>query len=107
MAQFASGVNAGSFSAGAGPVEIALGAARAGAADASAAAEKAWSATAAAVARILYTTSYTVSYGVVFPLAFVAQGIPRDNAAVRGLIEGAEQATRRVDQLLGRSLPGG
>jgi hypothetical protein len=87
-------------------MEIALDAARAGAADASAAAERAWSATAAAFARVLYTTSYTVSYGVIFPLAFVAQAIPRDNAAVRGLIEGAHDATRKVDQVLGRSLPG-
>jgi hypothetical protein len=107
MAEFTGAVKAEPFLAGSGPMEIAVQAARQGAADASAAAAKAWTATAAAVARIIYRTSYTVSYGVVFPLAFVACAIPHDNAAVRGLIEGAEAASRRVDQILGRPSPSG
>ena len=37
------------------------------------------------------------------PVALVAQSIPRDNAAVRGLIEGANAATRRADAMLGRA----
>jgi len=34
----------------------------------------------------------------------VARAIPRDNAAVRGLIEGAQAASQRADAILGRSL---
>ncbi len=51
----------------------------------------------------VYNTTYTVSYGLVFPVAFVAQAIPRDNAAVRGFIDGAAAATRQVDQMVGRT----
>jgi hypothetical protein len=53
---------------------------------------------------MLYTSTYTISYGVVFPVALVARGIPRDNAAVRGLIEGAQAASRRADAMLRRDV---
>ena len=49
--------------------------------------------------RFAYTTCYTVSYGVVFHSALLAWAIRRDNAAVRGLIGGAEAAQRRVHEL--------
>jgi len=86
-------------------MEVAVQAARQGAADARAAAARAWPASRVILARAVYNTTYTISYGLVFPAAFVAQAIPRDNAAVRGLIEGAEAASRRVDQLIGPSPP--
>jgi hypothetical protein len=105
MADAATAVSAESFPIGSGTMEVAVRAARQGAADARAAAARAWSASGAFLARAVYNTTYTVSYGLVFPAAFVAQAIPRDNAAVRGLIEGAEAASRRVDQLIGRSAP--
>ena len=105
MADAATAVSAESFPIGSGTMEVAVQAARQGAADARAAAARAWSASGAFLARAVYNTTYTVSYGLVFPAAFVAQAIPRDNAAVRGLIEGAEAASRRVDQLIGRSAP--
>jgi hypothetical protein len=82
---------------------IAVQAARQGAADASEAAARAWSATNLVMAKIVYSASYTIAFGVVFPLAFIAQSIPRNNAAIRGLIEGAEAASQRVDRLLGQS----
>jgi len=103
MADAATVISSESFPTGSRTVEVAVQAARQGAADASAAAARAWTASRAIVARAVYNTTYTVSYGLVFPAAFVAQAIPRDNAAVRGLIEGAEAATRRVDQLIGHS----
>jgi hypothetical protein len=84
-------------------MDLVAQAARQGASDASEAAARVWSATGLAVSKILYNASYSVSYGVVFPVAFIAQAIPRDNAAVRGLIEGAEAASQKVDRLLGRS----
>ena len=105
MADAATAVSAESFPIGSGTMEVAVQAARQGAADASAAAARAWSASGVFLARAVYNTAYTVSYGLVFPAAFVAQAIPRDNAAVRGLIEVAEAASRRVDQLIGRSAP--
>jgi len=86
-------------------MEVAVQAARQGAADARAAAAKAWSASGAFLARAVHNTTYTVSYGLVFPAAFMAQAVPRDNAAVRGFIAGSEAATRRVDQLIGWPAP--
>ncbi len=105
MADAATAVSAESFSTGSGTVEVAVQAARQGAADAKAAVARAWPASGVILARAVYNTTYTVSYGLVFPAAFVAQAIPRENAAVRGLIDGAEAASRRVDQLLGRPAP--
>jgi hypothetical protein len=105
MADAATAVSAESFPIGSSTAEVAVRAARQGAADARAAAARAWSASGVILARAIYNTTYTVSYGLVFPAAFVAQAIPRENAAVRGFIEGAEAASRRVDQLLGRSAP--
>jgi hypothetical protein len=85
-------------------MDLVLRAARDGAADASEAAAKVWSRSSLYLSRIVYVAAYTISYGVVFPAAFVAQSIPRDNAAVRGLIEGAHAASQKVDAILGRTL---
>jgi hypothetical protein len=51
--------------------------------------------------RFVYTTCYTISYGVVFPSALLAMSIPQDNAFVHGLIDGAHAARQKVDDLLG------
>ena len=92
-----------------GTIELVTRAARDGAADARAAADRAWSATELFVSRFVYTTCYTVSYGVVFPSVLLSRSIPRDNPAVRGLIEGASAAVRKVDEIkcasLGSTLP--
>ncbi len=104
MADAASAVSAESFPIGSGTAQIVVQAARQGAADAQAAAAQAWSASGVFLARAVYITTYTLAYGVVLPVAFVAQAIPRDNAAVRGLIEGALAASQRADAILGRSL---
>jgi hypothetical protein len=69
--------------------------------DARAAASRVISHTSVFLSRMLYTTTYTISYGVVFPVALLAESVPKNNAAVRGLIEGAHAATRRVDAILG------
>ena len=55
------------------------------------------------VRRFVYTAGYTVSYGVVFSAAFVARSIPRENAAVRGLVDGAKAAREKVDTVIGAS----
>lgn len=87
-----------------GTMEIVKRAARDGAADAREAATRTWAAASRFTSRFVYTTCYTVSYGVVFPTMLLAQAVPRNNAAVRGLIDGASAAQRKLDQLLGPSV---
>jgi hypothetical protein len=48
------------------------------------------------LSRCAYKTCYSVSYGVVFPTLLVARSIPKDNAAVHGLIDGAHAAMDAV-----------
>jgi hypothetical protein len=79
-------------------------AARDGALDAREAATRVWSSTSLFASRFVYTTCYTLSYGVVFPSVLLANAIPRENAAVRGLIDGAQAAIQKVDQLRSGSL---
>jgi hypothetical protein len=83
----------------AGTLEIASRAVRDGTADACSAATRAWSATSLFLSRFIYTTCYTVSYGVVFPTMLLAQSVPRNNAAVQGLADGAQAAIQKVDEL--------
>ena len=87
-----------------GTLDLVSRAARDGAADARAAADRAWSSASLFVSRFVYTTSYTVSYGVVFPATLLARAVPKENAAVRGLIDGAQAAIRKVDALRGTPL---
>ena len=55
------------------------------------------------LARFVYTTCYTISYGVVFPTALVAMSVPKNNAFVQGLVDGADAAKQKVDELLGNA----
>lgn len=80
-----------------GALDLVTRAAKDGAADAQAAATRAWANTELFVCRFVYTTCYTISYGVVFPSMLLARSIPKDNAAVRGLIDGASAAIRKVE----------
>ena len=72
-----------------------------GAADAREMASRVWANTGLFLCRFVYTTSYTISYGVVFPATLIARSIPVDNAAVRGLVDGARAATDKVHQIRG------
>lgn len=69
------------------------------------AAARTWTASGVFLSRLVYTTSYVISYGVVFTSVLVARTVPVNNAAVRGLIEGAQAARHKVDQL-SHSAPG-
>ena len=82
-----------------GVLDLVSKAARDGAADARDAAIRTWNATSQFASRFVYSTCYTVSYGVVFPAVFLAHSIPRNNAVVRGLVDGAQDAIHKVDQL--------
>src|SRR5689334_6426034 len=98
------GANSDSTAAAPGALELVRRGARDGATDAREAADRAWAATSLFVSRFVYTTCYTVSYGVVFPSVLLAHSIPRNNAAVRGLIDGAQAAILKVDELRGQPL---
>lgn len=102
MSNGAYSVNAAPSANGAGGLQLVGRAARDGAADASEAATRFWSSSSLMVARLLYNTAYAVSYGVVFPIAYVVRATPVDNPAVQGIVEGADAASRKVDTLLNR-----
>ena len=84
---------------GSGTLAIVTQAARRGAADASEAASQTWEAAGRFVNGFLYTTCYTVAYGVVFPSVLLARAVPKDNPLVRGLIDGTQAAIRKTDEL--------
>jgi hypothetical protein len=85
-------------------METAVQAARDGAADARAAVDRAIPAISRFVSRFVYTTSYSLSYGVVFPTMLLVRAIPKDNALVHGLVDGAQAARDMVDDWKGRPL---
>jgi len=43
--------------------------------------------------RAAYTSTYFLAYGVVYPVMFVAQALPRQNAVMKGLRAGGQAAT--------------
>jgi len=71
---------------------LALQAAKDGAADAQERVSQMMPAVGGFVSRLTYTTCYAVSYGVVFPTLMVARAVPKDNAIVNGLVDGARAA---------------
>jgi hypothetical protein len=82
-----------------GTLDLARRAARDGAADAREAAERTWAAASLFASRLVYTASYSIAYGVTYPTMLAAQAIPKDNALVRGLVDGAHAALEKVDAL--------
>ncbi len=79
--------------------DIALQAAKDGAAHAKANAGDALPAAGRFLSRMVYTMSYSFSYGTVFPVAFIARSIPANNPIVTGMIDGARAANDWVDEL--------
>jgi hypothetical protein len=71
---------------------LALQAAKDGAADAQQRVDEMMPAIGGFLSRLTYTTCYAVSYGVVFPTLLVARAVPKDNAIVNGLVDGARAA---------------
>src|SRR3954453_9898101 len=68
---------------------LAVQAAKDGAADASARVSEAMPAVGRFLSRLTYTTFYGISYGVVFSSLMVAGAVPKNNALVYGLTDGA------------------
>ncbi len=83
----------------AGTLELVAQATQRGAEDARVAAARTWTATWLFVSRFVYNTCFIISYGVVFPSVLLARAVPVNNAAIRGLIEGAQAAQHKVDEL--------
>ncbi len=52
--------------------------------------------------RLVYTTTYTLSFGVCFPVLLACRCIPQNNPLVQGLIAGASDASTQVDVLFAR-----
>jgi hypothetical protein len=73
-------------------MSLALQAAKDGAADAQVRVSEMMPAIGEFLSRLTYTTCYAVSYGVVFPSLIVARAVPKDNAIVNGLVDGARAA---------------
>jgi hypothetical protein len=85
-------------------MDTAILAAREGASDARAAVDQAVPAVGRFMSRLVYTTCYTISYGVVFPTLLVARAVPKNNPIVHGLVDGARAASDMVDELHNRRL---
>ena len=105
MSEPETGVNHNSEASPNSTLALVKQAAQDGAADAREAAARTWDSTSLFVKRFVYTTCYTISYGVVFPSTPLARSIPKDNAMVRGLIDGAQAAKDKVEQLGTPALP--
>ena len=78
-------------------MSLALQAAKDGAADAQVRVSEMMPAIGGFLSRLTYTTCYAVSYGVVFPSLMVARAVPKDNAIVNGLVDGARAAREALD----------
>jgi hypothetical protein len=48
------------------------------------------------LSRLLYQSSYMLSFGVVFPVMLVVRVVPKNNAIVHGLVDGALAARDQV-----------
>lgn len=57
--------------------------------------------------RFLYTSSYMVSYGIVYASVFVAKSIPQDNPVVEGLIDGGRAAMEALHEAKAVTAPKG
>ena len=51
---------------------------------------------ASSLSGLTYKTCYAVSYGIVFPTILVVRAIPKENAVVQGVIDGARAAIELV-----------
>lgn len=85
-------------------LDMAVKAAKEGAADAKETAGKVLPAAGRFLFRFVYTTSYTFSYGIVFPVVLIAKSMPANNAMMHGFIDGAQAANTIVVQIKNRRL---
>ncbi len=77
-------------------MDAAVQAVKEGAESAKLSAADAWPAASRFLSRTVYKTSYAISYGIIFPAALISRTIPKDNAFVHGLVDGARAASDAV-----------
>jgi hypothetical protein len=52
--------------------------------------------------KVVYSTCYTLSFGVCFPVFLVCRYVPKNNSLVRGMIDGGTAASNHVSEWLAR-----
>jgi hypothetical protein len=52
--------------------------------------------------KIVYSTCYTLSFGVCFPVFLVCRYVPKNNPLVRGMIDGGTAASNHVSEWITR-----
>jgi hypothetical protein len=102
MSETTSATNSDPLQSVADAMQAAVDSARDGAIQAQEAAARALPGVARFASRFVYTTCYTISYGVVFPTALLAMSIPTNNAFVQGMIDGSHAARQKVGDILGQ-----
>lgn len=53
--------------------------------------------------KLVYSSCYSLSFGVCFPVFLAARYVPKDNAFVKGIIAGSSAASADVDAWLARA----
>jgi hypothetical protein len=81
-------------------MDAAVEAAKEGAGRARSTAAEALPAAGELLSQVVYKTSYAVAFGVVLPAAMLARAIPKNNAAVNGIVDGARAA---MDAIAGKT----
>ena len=96
MAAHASRISADTVDSSTGAAAVAPGSIRDGAYEIQARASQALPATGRFLGRVVYHTAYAVSFGVTFPVMMIVRVVPKDNALIHGLLDGAAAARERV-----------
>lgn len=87
-------------------LDAAVQAAKDGVGDAKSAASRAVPALGGMLSGLTYKACYGVSYGVVFPTMLVANLVPKENAAVHGLVDGARAAMDLIEEMRNKNAAG-
>jgi hypothetical protein len=87
-------------------MDAAVNAAKEGVEKARATATDALPAASQFASRAVYKTCYSISFGVVFPAMLIARSIPKNNAAVHGLVDGAQAAIDFVNDMKAKPASG-
>jgi hypothetical protein len=86
------------FGTVANALDVAVKAANDGTADAKATAGRMLGVTGRFLSQFVYTTSYTLSYGVILPAILIAESMPVNNAVLHGFVDGAKAANDMVSR---------
>jgi len=51
--------------------------------------------------RVIYGTSYSVTYAIVFPTALVLAVVPKRNVLVQGILDASRDAQAKAEEMIG------